>query len=110
LASPLCGRYTEPTPREDGIRVPGKRTFIVQTNVWGLNGLKGNLLPIPGQRNSLVAPHVAEYVKHVLRGRAPWGLKVRLSGEWAQLPKKRLELTNDEAMPRAEHPKRKRGD
>ena len=41
-----------------------------------------------------------EYVKNVLRGRAAWGLKHRLTRKWAELPAQKRALTMAEAMPR----------
>ena len=50
-------------------------------------------------RYAMLAP-LREYLKNVLRGRARWGLKHRLTATWAELPTARAELTNEEAFPR----------
>ena len=68
--------------------------------MWGINGVTGELKPILGGDNAAMKKPIAEYVKNILRGRAPWGLKVRLSGAFAQLPPGCTRLTNAEAMPR----------
>ena len=59
-------------------------------------------------RNATMEKSIAEYIKNVLRGCKMWGLKVRLSKLWAELPKDRLELTDEEALPRASNAKRAR--
>ena len=51
---------------------------------------------------------LAEYIKNILRGRKAWGLKIKLSGKWAELPKGTVELTNEQAFPRRQGVKRVR--
>ena len=84
--------YTKPVPREDGVFVAGLREFSFSCNVRGLNGVTGALKPILGGDNAAIKQPMAEYVKNS----APWGLKVRLSDAFAQLPPGRTRLTSEE--------------
>ena len=105
----LCPlRFTEPIPREDAAFVPGRRCFTISGNAWLLNGYYGTLVDIPGAPNASMRKPIAEHVKAVLRGRAPWGLRHRLTKTWAQLPSGKLELSADAAMPKRRGAKRAR--
>mmetsp|Transcript_74750 Transcript_74750/g.206168 ORF Transcript_74750/g.206168 Transcript_74750/m.206168 type:complete len:161 (+) Transcript_74750:82-564(+) len=85
LGPPGVISFTEPIPREDGVFVAGPRTFKFTANLWGINGMTGELKPILSGDNAAMKQRIAEYVKNILRGRVPWGLKVRLSGAFALL-------------------------
>ena len=93
-------RFTEPLPRGDGAYVPGPREFKIEGNVYGMNGATGRMKGVLGGQNKSARHPLAEYAKNILRGRARHGLKVRLTKEWAQLPKGELELAITKALPR----------
>ena len=99
LGGPLMLSFTEPVPRDDGVYVPGA-SFTVTGNVWIFAGRDGAPLPSPGLRNATMLAPLREYLKNVLRGRARWGLKHRLTTSWAELPTARKALTKAEAQPR----------
>lgn len=81
--------------------VPGKRTFTFECNVWGVCGVTGAMQKVLGAENEMIKFRLAEYVKNVLRGREKWGMKVRLTEVWAQLPKNQRTLRAAVAMPKA---------
>ena len=99
LGGPLMLSFTEPVPRDDAVYVPGA-SFTVTGNVWIFAGRDGAPLPSPGLRNATMLAPLREYLKNVLRGRARWGLKHRLTTSWAELPTARKALTKAEAQPR----------
>ena len=99
LGGPLLLTFTEPVPRDDGVYVPGA-SFTLTGNVWIFNGRDGAPLPSPGLPNATMLAPLREYVKNVLRGRARWGLKHRLTDSWAELPTARAALSKDKAQPR----------
>ena len=99
LGGPLMLSFTEPVPRDDGVYVPGA-SFTVTGNVWIFAGRDGAPLPSPGLPNATMLAPLREYLKNVLRGRARWGLKHRLTTSWAELPTARKALTKAEAQPR----------
>ena len=99
IGAPVVLSYVEPVPRDDGLFVPGA-CFTITGNVWVFNGRTGAPLPSPGLPNATMLAPLREYLKNVLRGRARWGLKHRLTATWAELPTARAELTNEEAFPR----------
>ena len=99
---PWVACLDEPVPAADGAFVPGRREFSITSKLWGVNGATGALKAILGEDNEYMAPEIAEYVKNILRGRARWGLKVKLSkAAFSQAGKKKLRLTKAEAFPRA---------
>ena len=99
LGGPLVLSFTEPLPRDDGVYVPGA-SFTLTGNVWIFAGRDGAPLPSPGLPNATMLAPLREYLKNVLRGRARWGLKHRLTTSWAELPTARTALTKEEAQPR----------
>jgi len=99
LGGPLVLSFTEPVPRDDGVYVPGA-SFTLTGNVWIFGGRDGAPLPSPGLPNATMLAPLCEYLKNVLRGRARWGLKHRLTTSWAELPTARKSLSKDEAQPR----------
>ena len=101
-------RFEEPRPGDDDAYVLGKRTFTLCGNLWSLNGVFGNLNEIPGGPNATMRKPIAEHVKNVLRGREPWGLKHRLTKDWAQLAAGKLELKAKVAMRKKDGAKRAR--
>ena len=58
------------------------------------------MVPVLGGPNATMEKPLAEYVKNILRGRDRWGVSVRLTKLWAQLPAGQLELSDEDAMPR----------
>ena len=99
LGGPLLLTFTEPVPRDDGVYVPGA-SFTLTGNVWVFNGRDGAPQPAPGLPNKTMLAPLREYLKNVLRGRARWGLKHRLTCSWAELPTAREALSTEEAQPR----------
>ena len=93
-------RYSEPKPRDDGLFVPGKRTFVFTCNVWRILGGTGEVRGEPGMPNGTFKKPIGEHVKNTLRGRKAWGLKHVLVDTWAQLPAGQMELAAAVAHPR----------
>lgn len=87
-------------PRRDGTFVPGKREFTIQANLIAVNGISGALKELLGAPLETLKGILPEYIKNVLRGRAAWGLKHRLTRKWAELPAQKRALTMAECMPR----------
>jgi len=94
----LLGRYEEPLPRADGFFVPGTHKFTASFNVWGVNGIDGDVLGDAGAQNETMRAPIAEHVKNLLRGRERWGVKHRLTPKWSQLSKGKLKLTGRAAV------------
>ena len=99
IGSPFVLSYVEPTPRADGLYVPGAK-FTVTGSVWIFNGTTGAPMPAPGLPNETMLKPLGEYLKGVLRGRKAWGFKHRLQTRWAELPRGHMELSIEDAMPR----------
>ena len=99
LGAPVLLSFYEPV-RKQGVFKAGA-SFSVTGNVWVFNGATGALMPAAGLPNATMHAPLAEYLKGVLRGRAAWGFKHKLAEKWAELPKARLELTAEEALPKA---------
>ena len=55
----ITQRPWEPIPREDGVFVPGPRTFKFTSNLWGINGVTGELKPILGGDNAAMKKPIA---------------------------------------------------
>ena len=99
MGGPLLLTFSEPVPRDDGVFVPGA-SFTLTGNVWVFNGRTGAALAAPGLPNATMLAPLREYLKNLLRGRARWGLKHRLTTTWAELPTKEEELPAEVAQPR----------